>query len=135
MDFFSAMNISASGLAAERSRVDAAAQNLANADSTRSPDGKPYKRIDPILQSMPFDAAMNANGVEVAGMAQSEAPGKRVYSPGHPDADQNGFVTLPDVNPIHETVNLISASKAYDANASAIETLKTMAQRALDIAK
>jgi flagellar basal-body rod protein FlgC len=68
-------------------------------------------------------------------MAQSEAPGRKVYSPGHPDADGDGFVTLPDVNPIHETVNLISASKAYDANASAIETLKTMAQRALDIAK
>jgi flagellar basal-body rod protein FlgC len=135
MDFFSAMNISASGLAAERTRVDAAASNLANADATRGPDGKPYKRIDPILASRPFENDMNATTVEVMGMAQSESPGRKVYSPGHPDADGDGFVTLPDVNPIHETVNLISASKAYDANASAIETLKTMAQRALDIAK
>lgn len=138
MDFFSAMKISASGLSAERTRVDLAASNLANAESTRGPDGKPYKRLDPVLASVPFDAALGtaqASGVAVQQIVQDQGPGKRVYSPGHPDADSDGFVTLPDVNPIHEVVNLVSASKSYDANATAIETLKTMAQRALDIAR
>jgi flagellar basal-body rod protein FlgC len=66
---------------------------------------------------------------------QDASPGRRVYSPGHPDADPEGFVTLPNVNPIHEVVNLMSASKSYEANATAVDTLKTMAQRALDIAR
>jgi flagellar basal-body rod protein FlgC len=74
-------------------------------------------------------------GVRVAQVAQDAGPGRRVYNPAHPDADAGGFVTLPNVNPIHEMVNLMSASRAYDANASAVETLKTMAQRALDIAR
>jgi flagellar basal-body rod protein FlgC len=73
--------------------------------------------------------------VRVAQVAQDQAPGRRVYDPSHPDADGQGFVTLPNVNPIHEVVNLMSASRAYDANASALETLKTMAQRGLDIAR
>jgi flagellar basal-body rod protein FlgC len=141
MDFLSALRISASGLAAERVRVNLASSNLANAESTRGPDGKPYQRLDPVMQAVPFtDALATAGGtqpmgVEVARVAQDQAPGRRVFDPSHPDADQEGFVTLPNVNPIHEVVNLMSASRAYDANASAVETLKTMAQRALDIAR
>ena len=141
MDFLSALRISSSGLAAERVRVNLASSNLANAESTRGPDGKPYKRLDPVLQAVPFgDQLASASGgsapmgVQVAQVRQAETAGRRVYDPSHPDADQQGFVTLPDVNPIHEVVNLMSASRAYDANASAVETLKTMAQRALDIA-
>ena len=129
-DFLSALQISASGLAAERTRVDLAASNLANAESTRGPDGEPYKRRDPVLS---FDEQLA--GVKVAAVVEDATPGKRVYSPGHPDADADGFVTLPNVDPIHEVVNLVSAQGAYDANATAVETLKTMAQRALDIAK
>ncbi|MFX9004137.1 flagellar basal body rod C-terminal domain-containing protein, partial [Acinetobacter baumannii] len=68
-------------------------------------------------------------------IAEDQSGGKRVYSPGHPDADQDGFVTLPNVDPIHEVVNLISAQRGYDANATAVETLKTMAGRALDITR
>ena len=142
MDFLSALRISASGLAAERTRVNLASSNLANAESTRGPDGKPYKRLDPVLEAVPFadqlhgaDGAAQPRGVRVAQVAQDQGPGRRVFNPAHPDADANGFVTLPDVNPIHEVVNLMSASRAYDANASAVETLKTMAQRALDIAR
>jgi flagellar basal-body rod protein FlgC len=133
-DFLSALQISASGLAAERTRVDLAASNLANAESTRGPDGQPYRRRDPVLA---FDAQLGeaTGGVRVAEVVQDPTPGKRVYSPGHPDADGDGFVTLPNVDPIHEVVNLVSAQGAYDANATAVETLKTMAQRALDIAK
>ncbi|HUJ24580.1 MAG TPA: flagellar basal body rod protein FlgC [Myxococcales bacterium] len=129
-DFLSALQISASGLAAERTRVDLAATNLANAESTHGPDGQPFRRRDPVLS---FDEQLS--GVKVSEVVEDQTPGKRVYSPGHPDADADGFVTLPNVDPIHEVVNLVSAQGAYDANATAVETLKTMAQRALDIAK
>jgi flagellar basal-body rod protein FlgC len=96
-----------------------------------------------VLQAVPFAAALEgatgagptADGVQVAAVAQDPSPGRRVFDPSHPDADAQGFVVLPNVNPIHEVVNLMSASRAYDANASAVETLKTMAQRALDIAR
>jgi flagellar basal-body rod protein FlgC len=141
MDFLSALRISASGLAAERVRVNLASSNLANAESTRGPDGKPYQRLDPVLHAVPFPDELAraggapAVGVQVARIAQDATPGRRVFDPSHPDADGDGFVTLPNVNPIHEVVNLMSASRAYDANASAVETLKTMAQRALDIAR
>ena len=141
MDFFSALNVSASGLAAERVRVNLAASNLANAESTRGPDGKPYQRLDPILQAVPFGEALAASGgaapmgVQVSQIVQDPTPGHRVFDPSHPDADPQGFVTLPNVNPIHEVVNLMTAQRSYDANASAVETLKTMAQRALDITR
>ena len=147
MDFFSALQVSASGLTAERTRVDLAASNLANAESTRGPDGQPYKRRDPVLSPVSFDqqlslaghgaagAPAGAVGVQVTQIAEDQSGGKRVYSPGHPDADQNGFVTFPNVDPIHEVVNLVSAQRGYDANATAIETLKTMAGRALDITR
>ena len=141
MDFLSALHISASGLAAERTRVNLAASNLANAESTRGPDGQPYRRLDPVLESVPFGEELGAAGAEAGGPASVRvaavtadgSPGKRVYSPSHPDADADGFVTLPNVNPIHEVVNLVSAQRAFDANATAVDTLKTMAQRALDI--
>lgn len=144
MDFLSALRISASGLAAERVRVNLASSNLANAESTRGPDGKPYRRLDPVMEAVPFGdeltsaagpSGTTAMGVQVSRVAQDDSPGRRVFDPSHPDADPQGFVTLPNVNPIHEVVNLMSASRAYDANASAVETLKTMAQRALDIAR
>ena len=147
MDFLSALRVSASGLAAERVRVNLASSNLANAESTRGPDGQPYRRLDPVLEAVPFAGQLGAAsqpgaagadaavGVRVAEVRADDGPGRRVYSPNHPDADPQGFVTFPDVNPVHEVVNLMSASRAYDANATAVDTLKTMAQRALDIAR
>ncbi len=143
MDFLSALNISASGLAAERERVDLATSNLANAETTRGPDGQPYRRMDPVLQATPFESALQSGvsggaqpmGVKVLGVAVDQTEGHKVYSPGHPDADANGFVTLPNVNPVNEVVNLISAQNAYEANAAAIETLKTMATQAIGIGK
>jgi flagellar basal-body rod protein FlgC len=140
MDFLSALRVSSDGLAVERVRVNLASSNLANAETTRGPDGKPYKRLDPVLEAVPFEQTLGEGapelmGVRVAQIAKDEGPGKRVYSPSHPDADADGFVTLPDVNPIHEVVNLLSAQRAYDANATAVDTLKTMAQRALDISR
>jgi flagellar basal-body rod protein FlgC len=140
MDFLSALRVSSSGLSAERTRVNLAASNLANAETTRGPDGKPYRRLDPVLEAVPFETSLGAaepelQGVRVVEIARDEGPGKRVFSPSHPDADADGFVTLPNVNPIHEVVNLMSAQKGYDANATAVDTLKTMAQRALEIAR
>jgi len=142
MDFATALNVSASGLAAERTRVDLAASNLANAESTQGPDGQVYRRRDPVFAAQPFDqqlgaayGASQATGVRVSQIVEDSSPGKRVYSPDHPDADEEGFITLPNVDPIHEVVNLVSAQGAYDANATAVETLETMANHALDIAR
>ncbi|HVE83613.1 MAG TPA: flagellar basal body rod protein FlgC [Myxococcales bacterium] len=137
MDFFTALDVSSSGLAAERERVNVASSNLANAESTRSADGSGlYRRRDPVVESVPFEAALEgAVGVQVSEVVEDSQPGRKVYSPNHPDADPQGFVSFPNVNPVHEVVNLLSASKSYEANASAVDTLKGMAQRALDIAK
>jgi len=137
MDFLSALHISASGLSAQRTRVNVASSNLANAESTRGPNGERYRRLDAVFstEAVESGAAQSPSGVTVTEIRADPGPGKRVYSPSHPDAGPDGFVTLPDVNPIHEVVNLMSASRAYEANATAVDTLKTMAQRALDIAR
>jgi flagellar basal-body rod protein FlgC len=142
MDFFTALDVSGTGLSAERVRVNIASSNLANADSTRGPNGQPFRRLDPVFEAVPVlgpDGQMGGPadpaGVRVAQIAADPNPGKRVYSPGHPDADPEGFVTLPNVNPVYEVVNLLSASRSYEANATAVETLKQMAQKGLDISR
>jgi flagellar basal-body rod protein FlgC len=146
MDFLTALRISGTGLGVERTRVNLATSNLANAETTRTAAGGPYQRLDPIIQAVPFAAEVDAatgqtTGTSpaleaaIAGVAADPTPGKKVYSPGHPDADADGFVTFPNVNPVHEVVNLMSASRSYEANATAIETLKNMASRGLDIAR
>jgi flagellar basal-body rod protein FlgC len=139
MDFFTALRISGSGLSVERARVNLASSNLANAEVTRTAAGGPYKRLDPVLESVPFDdylsAADGPAGVRVSKVVADQTQGRRVYSPGHPDSDPEGFVTFPNVNPIHEVVNLMSASRGYEANATAVETVKGMANRALDISR
>lgn len=144
MDFLTALRISGTGLGVERTRVNLATSNLANAETTRTASGGPYQRLDPIIQAVPFapeiDAATGqstgqspAVEAQITGVVADTTPGKKVYSPGHPDADGDGFVTMPNVDPIHEVVNLMSASRSYEANATAIETLKSMAQKGLDI--
>lgn len=133
MDFSSALKISASGMAASRERVNISSSNLANAETTRTPEGGPYKRLDPVFESMVVDEVSGATAVRVAEVTQDESGGKPVYLPGHPDADAQGFVRMPNVNPVHEVVNLISAQRGFEANATAADTVKTMAQRALDI--
>jgi flagellar basal-body rod protein FlgC len=143
MDFFTALKVSGSGLSAERTRVNLASSNLANAETTRGPNGQPYQRLDPVFQAVAVEAngapaqpgAEQAMGVSVSQVVADATPGKRVYSPGHPDADADGFVTFPNVNPVNEVVNLLSASRGYEANATAVETLKQMAQRGLDISR
>lgn len=141
MDFFSALRISASGLSVQRTRVNLATSNLANAETTRGADGQPYRRLDPVLEAAPFDIGLAGGdpegpmGVRVAEIRQDPGPGRLVYSPDHPDANADGFVELPNVDPLHEVVNLMTASRSYEANATAVDTLKTMAQRALEIGR
>jgi len=142
MDFLTALHVSGSALSAERTRVNLASSNLANAETTRGPNGKPYQRMDPVFESMQIAANGDASnsqqeplGVRVSGIATDQSPGKKVYSPGHPDADPEGFVILPNVNPITEIVNLLSASRAFEANTTAVDTLKQMATRGLDIGR
>ncbi len=140
MDFFSAMQVSASGMSAQRTRVNLATSNLANAETTRGPDGTPYKRRDPVLEPISYEKDIATTGsepgpigVRIAGIIEDQTPGKQVFMPGHPDADDEGFVVLPNVNPIHEVVNLMSAQHGFDANATAMDTVKAMAQRAMEI--
>jgi flagellar basal-body rod protein FlgC len=144
MDFLTALRISGSGLSVERTRVNLASSNLANAETTRTAAGGPYKRLDPVIQAVPFGPALGEASAStptpaidpvISSIVADNGPGRKVYSPGHPDADPEGFVTFPNVNPVYEVVNLMSASRSYEANATAIDTLKTMAQRGLDIAR
>ena len=125
---FGGLNISASGMGAERVRMDVIAENLANADTTKGPDGKPYRRKEVVLS---FDQALD--GVKVSGIAEDQAAPRRVYDPGHPDADAQGYVSLPNVEPVTEMVDLITASRGYEANVQALQASKTMFTKTLDI--
>jgi flagellar basal-body rod protein FlgC len=137
MGLFDGLEISASGLTAERMRMDVTAENLANAQTTRGADGQPYRRKEVILQERgggfggQLDAAMG--GVEVAGVAQDQAPLKRVYDPGHPDADADGYVSMPNVDTVSEMVDLITAQRAYEANVTAMQAAKQMFSKTLEL--
>jgi flagellar basal-body rod protein FlgC len=146
MGLFDGLNVSASGLAAERVRMDVTAENLANAQSTRGPDGQPYRRKDVVLREAGagFSAALGTalgarggdrspRGVEVAGVVEDPTPNRRIYDPGHPDADPQGYVELPNVNPVTEMVDLIAASRAYEANVTAMQTAKSMFTKTLEL--
>ena len=142
---FDAFDISASALTAERMRMDVTAENLANAQTTRGADGQPYRRKEVILQETPgsFGATLSAamgggdgstGGVQVAGVVQDTAtPLKRVYDPGHPDADAQGYVAMPNVDTVTEMVDLIGAQRAYEANVTAMQAAKQMFSRTLEL--
>lgn len=137
----SAIAASRSALTAERVRIEAAVSNLANADSTRGPDGQPYRRRDVVLEAQPaeaFDAAFgraSAAGVRVAAVVEDKAPFQRRYEPSHPDADAEGFVAVPNVDEAEEMVNMLGAARAYQANLAAITLIRDLIQRALDIGR
>src|ERR1700761_4723424 len=104
---FSALAIASSGLSAQRARMDVIAENLANAETTRTPQGGPYQRQEVVLEQAGASFGEGLGGVRVAGIVSDTSPPRRVYDPGHPDADKNGYVTLPNVNPVNEMVDLI----------------------------
>ena len=134
-----AIAASATALTAERTRMEAAVSNLANAESTRGPDGQPYRRRDVVLTTAPqtfADALGQASAAGVqAGVVEDQAPFRRRFDPSHPDADPEGFVALPNVDTPEEMVNMLSASRAYQANLTAIGLLRDIAQKSLELGK
>lgn len=147
MGMFDAFHISASGLSAERMRMDVIAQNLANVNTTRGPNGQPYRRQEVVFQTRmneasgssnaqsASDGSVAGNGVEAVGIIEDQSPLRAVRDPGHPDADENGYVYMPNVNPVTEMVDMMTATRAYEANVTALNAAKSMALKALDILK
>ena len=143
MGLFDALDASGSALSAERVRMDVTAENLANAQSTRTANGQgPYRRKEVVMQEASAgvgpnfaDSLQAARGVKVAGIVEDPSPSRKVYDPGHPDADAKGYVEMPNVNTVTEMTDLIGASRAYEANVTAMQTTKSMFARTLDILK
>ena len=147
MGLFDAIDAAGSGLTAERLRMDVTAENLANAQTTRGADGGPYRRKEVVLRERGagFGATLasamgsgrssgaGVGGVEVAAIETDQGQPRLVFDPGHPDADARGYVAMPNVNPVTEMVDLISAQRAYEANVTAIQTAKSMFAKTLDI--
>lgn len=138
---FTAMEVAASGLSAERSRMNVVAGNLANARTTRTAEGGPYKRLDPVFSAKPvapgsFDPVLRkVETVELSQVRPDPTLGTMVYEPGHPDANAEGYVEYPNVNTVTEMVNMMTASRAYEAGVTSIESLKSMARAALKIGR
>ncbi|BDI30919.1 flagellar basal-body rod protein FlgC [Capsulimonas corticalis] len=149
MGFMDSLSISGSGMTAERLRMDVIADNLANVNTTRTPNGSPYRR-----QQVLFSSGTNSfqdtlagfsgggdgtpattKGVQVQAIIPDQSPFKRVYQPGHPDADAQGYVNMPNVDTVTEMVDMMSASRAYEANVTAVQSIKGMAEKAIDIGR
>ena len=146
MDFFSSMRVSASGLDAQMKRMNSISSNIANAETTRTADGAgPYKRKDPLLTAQTeresFDEILanqmdeNVQGVQVVDIVEDERAPRMVYNPSHPDANAEGYVAMPNVNTVEEMANMISAQRSYEANVTAMNAAKAMAQKALEIGR
>jgi flagellar basal-body rod protein FlgC len=147
MDFISSMEISASGLSAQRTRLNIISQNLANANVTRTAEGGPYRRQITVFSAEPFTNQLRKaidqplyradprRGVLVNEVKTDPSPFKRVYDPSHPDADDEGYGNLPNVEIVTEMTNLINASRSYDANVTAVQASKNMAMKALEIGR
>ncbi len=154
MSFWNSLRVSASGLLAQRLRLDVISNNIANAQTTHTAEGGPYQRKDvvftpeggnvtPFSQFLPKFVADRMGvqqnpvqgGVKVATMTTDSTPGTKVYDPTHPDADSSGYVTYPNVNPVVEMTNMLSATRSYEANLSVVEANKRMALKALEIGR
>lgn len=147
MSMFKSIDISASGLTAERLRMDIISKNIANANTTRTSSGTPYRRQVPIFReassNLTFQQHLEAakkgivggNGVEVIAVKEDKSPFKKVYDPGHPDADKDGYVQMPNVDIVAEMINMISSTRAYEANVTCINSTKSMAMKALEIGR
>lgn len=143
MGMFDAIDIAASGLSAQRLRMDVTAENLANAQTTRGEGGGPYRRKSVVLQEASagfagelagvIGAGDAPAGVEALAIVPDATPLRRVYDPGHPDADANGYVQMPNVNPVTEMVDLIDSSRTYQANVTAMQTAKAAFSKTLEL--
>ena len=145
MDFMTAFDISASGLSADRTRINTISMNLANAKTTRTPQGGPYRRRSVVQQTAdvddPFSIHMRSaldravQGVRVSAVTMDNRPFKRVYEPGNPDANAEGYVMYPDINVVEEMANLMTAQRNYEANVTTVDAGKGMYIKALDIGR
>lgn len=143
MDFFTALRTSSQGLSVQRTRMNLTSSNLANAETTRTAEGGAYKRRTAVVAAVPLSESFDeifgdtlhdqTHGVEVVAVEKDAEPGRLVYDPTHPDADNEGYVEMPNVNVISEMVNMLTASRSYEANVTAIKALKSMASSALQI--
>lgn len=145
MGLFDAIDASGSGLQAERLRMDVTSENLANAETTKAANGQPYRRKEVVFQEAGdtgtsfasilagVSSSKPTHGVQVSGIVEDSSPLKRIYDPGHPDADASGYVTMPNVNTVTEMTDLISSSRAYEANVTAMQTAKTMFSKTIDL--
>ena len=142
MSFYDSIDVSASALTADRLNMDVIANNIANASTTRTPEGGAFKRqlvvlaqkaASPDEEDGDSDDGGNLNGVEAQGIIPDQSPDRLVYEPSHPDADRNGYVHMPNVEVVKEMVDLISASQAYQANVTAIQEARTMSAQTLNI--
>jgi flagellar basal-body rod protein FlgC len=148
---FKGLNIASGGMSAQRARLHVISSNIANASTTRTEDGGPYKRREAVFRTtLPQgwteamkngetrkDAAVDLSlrGVEVSGVQEDSVPGPIIFDPGHPDADEDGNVELSNVNPVEEMVDMIAASRSFEANAQSFQTLRDMVMRAMDIGR
>ncbi len=147
MDFFSSMRVSATGLDAQTKRMNTISSNIANAETTRGvgPDNGPYRRKDPVMMAQTDRESFgeilqdaideNVQGVQVTEIMEDERAPRLIYNPQHPDANGEGYVAMPNVNPVEEMANMISAQRSYEANVTAMGAAKSMAQKALEIGK
>ena len=140
MDFMTALDIGASALSADRLSINVIAMNLANAKTTRTPEGGHYRRRT-VIRDAPYSTHMQSaldrelKGVRILNVLPDARPPKRVYEPGHPDADEEGMVSYPDINVVEEMTNLMTAQRNYEANTATIETVKNMYMQALNIGR
>lgn len=140
MSLFSALQVSASGMSAQRTRAEMLVENMANAETTRTPEGGPYRRKDVVfstdVQASPFSAVFQkelGTGVKVADIVVDDRAPEMRYLPGHPDADANGYVAFPRMNPAEEMVDLLNASRSYQSNVAAMSAVKEMLNRSIDL--
>jgi flagellar basal-body rod protein FlgC len=141
MNLITALDVNATGLAAQRRRVEVSSSNLANSQTTRTEDGGPYRRKDVVFQTTNFKDSLgiamdnDIQGVEVTDLVEDPRPFDRRYEPGHPDADADGYVAYPNVSVLEEMGNLVEASRSYEANLAAIAIVKAMINRTLEIGR
>ena len=144
MSIFGAIDVAASGMTAERLRLDVISNNIANVNTTRTADGGPYRRQYVVFEPRQGDASsfsqvmsgqLQLNGVRVSGIRKDDSPLRMVYEPGHPDADAQGYVRMPNINIITEMVDMMTASRAYEANVTSVNVAKSMMLKALEIGK
>lgn len=141
MNLITALDVNASGLTAQRRRVEVSSSNLANSQTTRTEEGGPYRRKDVVFQTTSFDQSLGTamstgvQGVEASQTLDDPRPFERRYEPGHPDADKEGYVSYPNVSVLEEMANLVEASRSYEANIAAIGIVKAMISKTFDIGK